>query len=116
MAAALEVWTMSKKLTLSWHVDVSCFESLSNQSGQVITYSLKRGNLFILGGTQGSWMFYQRVEQRGSDTRGYRLNWPAYRADEDQHLVFDDAIGAGASWRREQLEFLDGYYGSTKEA
>lgn len=59
----------------------SLFEQQSAQAGQVITYSFKRGNLFILSGTQGSWMFYQRVEQRGSDTRGYRLNWPAYRAD-----------------------------------
>lgn len=59
----------------------SVFEKQSNNPDQTITYSFKRANLYILSGTRGSWLFYERMEQRGSEIRGYRLNWPASRAD-----------------------------------
>ena len=42
--------------------------------------------------------------------------WPAYRADDDPHLEFDDVIRVGANWRRRQMDFLDGYFDSLKEA
>ncbi|WP_342238107.1 trypsin-like peptidase domain-containing protein [Inquilinus sp. OTU3971] len=53
----------------------------SADRGQTITYTFRRGDIYIRSGTRGSWMFYERGEQRGSEARAYRLNWPAYRAD-----------------------------------
>jgi len=41
--------------------------------------------------------------------------WPAFRADGDPHLEFDDTIRTGANWRRRQMDFLDGYYARMKE-
>ena len=37
--------------------------------------------------------------------------WEAYRPAEDNHLVLGDGIEAGAGWRREQLDFLERFYG-----
>jgi para-nitrobenzyl esterase len=36
--------------------------------------------------------------------------WPAYRVDEDRHLVFDDTIRAGSKWRHQEMAFIENYY------
>jgi para-nitrobenzyl esterase len=36
--------------------------------------------------------------------------WDAYRAAEDNHLSFGDAVKPGAAWRRPQLDFLERFY------
>jgi para-nitrobenzyl esterase len=43
------------------------------------------------------------------NTRGMP-RWEPYRIADDNHLAFGDRVHRGAAWRREQLDFLDGYY------
>lgn len=62
---------------------------------------------------QAAWVRFAAT----GDPNGEGLpRWPAYRADDDPYLVFDDAISTGANWRRRQMDFLDGYYTRMKEA
>ncbi|WP_081688594.1 serine protease [Inquilinus limosus] len=57
------------------------FKWVPTDQPQKVTYEFRRGDLFIRSGARGSWMFYERAEQRGSQVRAYQLHWPAYRAD-----------------------------------
>ena len=51
------------------------FTSLSN--GETVTYKFRRPGLFILSGDRQGGKFYSRMEQRGSEIRGYDLTWNA---------------------------------------
>ncbi len=62
---------------------------------------------------QAAWV---RFAATGDPNGGDLLRWPAYRAEDDPYLVFDDAIRTGTNWRRRQMDFLGGYYELTKEA
>ena len=39
--------------------------------------------------------------------------WDAYLPEQDNHLVFDERIEAGAAWRKPQLDFLERFYART---
>ena len=62
---------------------------------------------------QAAWV---RFAATGDPNGGDLPHWPPYRPDDDPHLEFNDAIQAGANWRRRQMDFLDGYYVRMKEA
>lgn len=36
--------------------------------------------------------------------------WPPYAREEDNFIVFGDAVSTGRAWRQEQLEFLDRFF------
>jgi para-nitrobenzyl esterase len=38
--------------------------------------------------------------------------WDAYRAGDDNHLVFGNRVEPGAAWRKPQLDFLERFYGA----
>lgn len=40
--------------------------------------------------------------------------WDPYRPEDDNHLVLDAEIRAGSGWRQPQLDFLDGYWQSSR--
>ena len=61
---------------------------------------------------QAAWV---RFAATGDPNGGDLPRWPAYRPEDDSYLAFDDAFRTGANWRRRQMNFLDGYYGRTKE-
>ena len=61
---------------------------------------------------QAAWV---RFAATGDPNGGDLPHWPAFRADGDPHLEFDDTIRTGANWRRRQMDFLDGYYARMKE-
>ena len=61
---------------------------------------------------QAAWVRFAAT----GDPNGAELPcWPAYRAEDDRYLAFDDAIRAGKNWRRRQMDFLDSYYTRMKE-
>jgi hypothetical protein len=51
------------------------FDKQTNDSDNHVTYQFRRANLFILSGDSKDGKFYRRLEQRGSDLRGYDLIW-----------------------------------------
>lgn len=46
----------------------------------------------------------------GDPNRPGLAAWPAYEPQSDLHLEFGDSIRIGSGWRREQLDFLHGFY------
>lgn len=51
---------------------------------------------------------------RTADPNGAGLpRWQRFDPQADNHLTFGDAIEPGTGWRRETLDFLDGYFGWT---
>ena len=62
---------------------------------------------------QAAWV---RFAATGDPNGGSLPHWPAYRADDDPYLAFDDEIRSGANWRRRMMDFLDSYYARMKEA
>jgi para-nitrobenzyl esterase len=56
---------------------------------------------------QDAWV---RFAETGDPNGGALPKWPPYRAGEDRHLEFDDAIRTGSNWRRRQMDFLENYY------
>jgi carboxylesterase type B len=57
-----------------------------------------------------------RFAATGDPNGGELRRWPAYRAEDDPYLAFDDAIYSGMNLRRRQMNFLDSYFASMKEA
>ncbi|MEZ5264183.1 MAG: carboxylesterase family protein [Acidimicrobiales bacterium] len=55
---------------------------------------------------QDAWI---RFAATGDPNGGALPAWPPYDAAADAHLRFDREISIGSGWRREQLDFLDGY-------
>jgi para-nitrobenzyl esterase len=48
----------------------------------------------------------------GDPNRPGLAAWPAYDAAADNYLEFGDAIRAGSGWRRDQLDFLERFFGA----
>ncbi len=46
----------------------------------------------------------------GDPNRPGLAAWPAYDPKADAHLEFGDGIRVASGWRRDQLDFLDGFY------
>ncbi|MFO1108492.1 MAG: carboxylesterase family protein [Bradyrhizobium sp.] len=61
---------------------------------------------------QAAWV---RFAATGDPNGGELPRWPAYRADNDSYLAFDDTVRIGTNWRRRQMDFLDSYYAHMKE-
>ena len=53
------------------------FNKQTNDPDEHVAYQFRRPNLFILSGDNKGGKFYRRLEQRGSDLRGYDLIWSA---------------------------------------
>jgi peptidoglycan hydrolase-like protein with peptidoglycan-binding domain len=51
------------------------FDSMTNDPKQSVSYTFRRPTLFIISGVRNGNKFYTRMEQRGSDIRGYDLIW-----------------------------------------
>ncbi|MDB5942818.1 MAG: para-nitrobenzyl esterase PnbA [Ramlibacter sp.] len=55
-----------------------------------------------------AWVAFAR---HGNPNAPGLADWAAYDAAADNHLAFGDRIEPGRGWRREQLDFLDRFYG-----
>lgn len=54
--------------------------------------------------------YWMRFAATGDPNEAGLSRWDSYRSNDDNHLVLDAAISAGAAWRRPQLDFIDRFY------
>lgn len=62
------------------------YADLTGNGKSTVTYSFRKGGLFILAGERGTGKYYSRYEQRGSEVRGYDLVWSGSRDAEMQAI------------------------------
>ena len=62
------------------------YADLTGNGKSTVTYSFRKGGLFILAGERGTGKYYSRYEQRGGEVRGYDLVWTSSRNAEMQAI------------------------------
>lgn len=62
------------------------YNDLTGNGKSTVTYSFRKGSLFIIAGDRGTGKYYSRYEQRGGEVRGYDLVWSGSRDAEMQAI------------------------------